>query len=124
MGGAVSLLRNGPHAVTVTPKVKVHGDYGTRLEDGEPVPVDRVSVQDFNATYEVGAEGNAQVSADIVIYGSGKPWPGGPHSTIRVESGGYAGLTFDQVGIAKRYDMSPRTSHWRVLASLRSTEAR
>ena len=35
----MSLLRNGPHAVTVTPKVKVHGDYGTRLEDGEPVRV-------------------------------------------------------------------------------------
>ena len=34
VGGAVSLLRNGPHAVTVTSKVKVRGDYGTRLEDG------------------------------------------------------------------------------------------
>ena len=119
----VSLLRNGPHAVTVTPKVKVRGDYGTRLEDGEPVRVERVRIQDFNASYETGTEGNTQVSADVVIYGTGA-WPGGPHSTIRVESGGHAGKTFDQTGDIKHHDDVPHIKHWRVLASLRSTEAR
>lgn len=119
----MSLLDRGPHAVTVTPKVKSEGAYGDRLVDGDPVRVERVTVQDFNATYEVGAEGNAQVSADIVIYGRGD-WPGGPHSTIRVEAGGHAGLVFDQVGIPKRYETSPRTAHYRVLASVRSVGAR
>ena len=116
-------LLNGPDSVTVTPKIKAEGDYGSRLVDGDPILVDRVAVQDFNQTYETGTEGNPQVSADIVIYGRGT-WPGGPHSTIRVESGGYAGMLFDQVGIPKRYTRSPRTAHYRVLASLRSTEAR
>ena len=119
----VSLLRNGPHAVTVTPKVKAHGDYGSRLEDGEPVRVERVRIQEFNASYETGAEGNTQVSADVAIYGTGA-WPGGPHSTIRVESGGHAGKVFDQTGDIKHYDDVPHIKHWRVLASLRSTEAR
>ena len=118
-------LLNGPDVVTVTPKVKVSGDYGTRLEDGESVRVAGVSVQDFNATYERGADGDVQVSADIVIYGpASNPWPGGPHSTIHVETGGYAGMAFDQQGIPKHYTRSPRTSHWRVLAAVRSTEAR
>lgn len=85
--------------------------------------MERVRIQDFNASYETGTEGNTQVSADVAIYGTGA-WPGGPHSTIRVESGGHAGKAFDQTGDIKHYDDVPHIKHWRVLASLRSTEAR
>ena len=50
-----------------------------------------------------------------VIYGRG-PWPGGPHSKIRVLNGpeGADDLTYQQAGSAVHYGASPMTAHYKV----------
>lgn len=120
-------LLDGPDSVTVTPKVKGEGDYGTRLVDGAPVRVDRVAVQPARGAAmsenETAYAAGDQVRVDLIVFGRGR-WPGGPHSTVRVETGPYAGLLFDQNGLPEMHARSRATAHYQVALTLRSTEVR
>lgn len=116
----MSLLDRGPHAVTVTPMVKVSDSMGTTIEPGTPVAVDNIAVQPVSAD-EAEALG-VQARTSYRVIGRG-PWPGGINSTVRVDAGPYAGRTFDQDGEARIYGMSPRTAHFDVLITSRGSEA-
>ena len=115
----MTLLDRGPHAVTVTPMVKVKDSMGTSIEPGDPVPVAGVAVQPMDAT-EAEALG-VQARTSYRVIGRG-PWPGGINSTVRIDTGPYAGRTFDQNGEARIYGMSPRTAHFDVLITSRGAE--
>lgn len=115
----MSLLDRGPHTVTVTPMVEVRDSMGTTLEPGAPVTVQRVAVQPLSAD-EAEALG-VQARTAYRVIGRG-PWPGGINSSIRVDTGPYAGRVFDQDGEARIYGMSPRTAHFDVAMTARGAE--
>lgn len=117
----MNLLSHGPHAVTVTPMVKITDSMGTSIEPGEPIEVTRVALQPVEAA-EAEALG-VQALTTYRVIGRGQ-WPGGIDSTVRVDSGPYAGRQFDQSGEARLYGMSPRTAHFDVLITSRYAEVK
>lgn len=112
-------LLNGPDAVTVTPMARVEDDYGSTVQPGTPVRVDRVTLQAGASREDDGR--HVQVDGRFVIFGRGV-WPGGPHSRVRVETGPYAGREFDQVAEAMHRYRSPATAHYEVHLTVRAVE--
>lgn len=115
----MNLLDRGPHAVTVTPMVTVEDSMGTSIGPGTPVAVPNVAVQPVDATEAESLGVQARTAYRIIGRG---PWPGGINSTVRVDTGPYAGRVFDQDGEARIYGMSPRTAHFDVLVTARGAE--
>lgn len=125
MGLAVSLLENGPHTVTVYPKVKTKNQYNSwDFVDGPPVVMNRVAVQPMGASptkpvsETVETDLTDQVRTNLRVIGIGS-WPGGPNSHVIVE-----GRDYDQKGEVAVFDMSPRTAHWMVILQARSVEVK
>lgn len=116
----VSLIRRGPHTVTVTPRERVQGSLGTTVVDGEPVTLRRVTVQSVSSS-EVRDMG---LTTEVVykVIGTGS-WPGGPLSRVSVDVGPHPG-EYDQQGEAVYHNMNPRTAHWVVRISRRGTEVK
>jgi len=113
-------LEEGPHTVEVTPMVVEDGPTGRRYVPGTPVVVGKVLVQPSSGS-ALRASETRTVEKGLfdetvrVIYGRG-PWPGGPHSKIRVLNGpeGADDLTYQQAGSAVHYGASPMTAHYKV----------
>lgn len=104
-------LLDGPHTVTVIPKVKRENAYGTyTLTDGDPIDVTRVNVHPFGAgTYGTLEGEGAEFNDQMVVKGRGT-WPGGIRSIIEFND-----EIYDQIGEAKYYTRgSRRTNHWLV----------
>lgn len=127
MVGAVSLLDRGPHTVTVQTMVRSRDGLGSTLAEGEQFTLAGVSVQPVEVSgagvqsMEDGARSGTQVRTTYRVIARG-PWPGGPHSRVRVDVGPMAGRWFDQSGEAREYVMSPRTSHVVVMMTVRNGE--
>lgn len=116
----VSLLRRGPHTVTVTPRVLIEGDLGSQPGDGEPVTIRNVSVQAVSSTERHSLGLTTEVVYKVI--GTGR-WPGGAISRVTVDVGPHPG-EYDQHGEATYYAMSPHTAHWVVRITRRGTEVR
>lgn len=117
----MSLLDNGPHTVTVIPRVAVKGTMGnTNYKDGVPVVIPRVSVQPLSSSER--SELGISTSESYKVIGRGD-WPGGALSKVRVNVGPVTGM-FDQSGPARVHGMSPRTAHYNVVITARGSEAK
>lgn len=121
----MSLLENGPHTVTVYPKVKTLSRYNSwDVVDGEPVVMHRVAVQPMGASptkpvsEDVETDIADQIRTNLRVIGVGT-WPGGPNSRVVVD-----GRDWDQKGEASVFTMSPRTAHWMVILQSRSVEVK
>ncbi|WP_172121388.1 hypothetical protein [Actinomyces faecalis] len=116
------LVERGPHTVTVTPTRVVDDGLGRVTEAGEPVTVTGVMVQPSSASASDLAR-NQVGSTSWRILGAGT-WPGGPYSTIRVDTGppGVQGRVLDQAGEALQRGSGHRTSHFVVTATARGAE--
>lgn len=113
-------LEEGPHTVEVTPMVVEDGPTGRRYVPGTPVVVSKVLVQPSSGS-ALRASETRTVEKGLfdetvrVVYGRG-PWPGGPHSKVRVLNGpeGADSTIFQQAGSAVHYGASPMTAHYKV----------
>lgn len=115
----MSLLDNGPHKITVIPKLESDDGYGSiTYEDGDPVDV-WGSVQSLSASEAETMGVQAQNSKIFITRG---PWPWALTSSIIWEGaqGEWPGRKWDQQGEAKNYDMSPRTAHVDVIFTSRT----
>lgn len=97
------LIDRGPHVVTVQPMRQADDRYGPGAweADGDPVQV-RGALQPAAET-ETAAPG---VQTDTQFTFITRRWPYGPHTRVV-----YDGREYEQLGEARRYRMSPRTSH-------------
>lgn len=116
-------LLDGPHTVTVIPKVKQKNAYGLyTLTDGDPIVVTRCNVHPFGAGTYGSLEGDgAEFNDQMTIKGrTPEVWPGGIRSTVI-----FNGEKFDQVGDAKYYQRgSRRTRHWLIRIKKQGTEVK
>lgn len=118
----MSLLDHGPHTVVVTPKVQEADGYGgSKYVDGDPVTIEGCSVQALTSDEKQTLNGSEVDATDRVIWRG--PWPGGPKSKVEWHDAVFnEDVTFNQVGIPRRYSMSPRTRHVDVLLQQVSAE--
>lgn len=121
-------LEHGPHTVEVTPMKAVESRTGRAWVPGTPVVVDRVLVQPSagNAMETRTARGALEDEASVYVMGTGREWPGGPHSRVRVLVGppAYQGLSLQQSGTAQQFSASPMTTHFKVRCDFEGTEAK
>lgn len=124
-------LENGPHTVEVTPMKPVEGRTGRTFQPLDPVVIDRVLVQPSAGNALRAAETRLSTGAltdETVthVQGTGRRWPGGPHSLVRILVGpdGYQGRTFQQSGEVLSYNASPMTTHFRVRIDAIGVDAR
>lgn len=124
-------LENGPHVVEVTVAVVTEGRTGRRYEPGEKYVVDKVLVQPsagnaLKATENRVIRGDLTDETTLKIMGTGRKWPGGPHSWVRVIKGppSLEGKTFQQAGEPLTYDASPMTRHFSVRCDTLGTVAK
>lgn len=115
----MSLLDNGPHAVTVTVMTGTKNQYnGWDLTPaGDPISVSGVSVQPVTDEEVASSGGTIEITSKRII-GRG-PWPGGVHSVVH-----WNGRDWDQQGEARIYGMSERTGHFDVIVHSRSSEVK
>lgn len=100
----MSLLDFPPHVVLVQPYKRADGRYGdTWVADGGPVQV-AGALQPQSA--EEAGSASLGLSADTTWLFLCRSWPYGPHARVT-----HDGREFEQVGEARRYRMSARTSH-------------
>lgn len=111
--------------MVVTPKIKQRNAYGEwDRVPGTPVTVAGVMVQPFEASGASGAQnersalGGPQADSQYRVTGRG-PWPGGTHSEVA-----WNGRIWDQVGEAKVYSVSRRTSHFDARIEVRTAEVK
>lgn len=123
-------LEDGPHTVEVTPMTVEDGPTGRRYVPGTPVIVGKVFVQPSSGSALRAAETRTVEKGLFdetvrAIYGRG-PWPGGPHSKVRVIKGpeGADGLTYQQAGSAVHYGASPMTAHFKVRIDATGVESK
>jgi len=111
----MSLLKRGPHVVTVTPMVESRDELGSTLEPGTPVTVGGCMVQPVSVSEQTLSLSEGANTVYRVL-GAG-PWPGGLNSAVHVDVGppGAQGWTFDQQGEAKTRSVSARTANFSVL---------
>lgn len=124
-------LENGPHVVEVTRAIVKEGRTGRRYERGETFIVDKVLVQPsagnaLKATENRVIRGDLTDETTLKIMGTGRVWPGGPHSWVKIIKGpdSLVGKTFQQAGEALTYDASPMTKHFSVRCDTLGVEAR
>lgn len=124
-------LENGPHVVEVTLAIVKEGRTGRRYERGQTITVDKVLVQPsagnaLKATENRVIRGDLTDETTLKIMGTGRVWPGGPHSWVKVIKGpdSLVGKTFQQAGEALTYDASPMTKHFSVRCDTLGTTAR
>lgn len=123
-------LEDGPHTVEVTPMTVEDGPTGRRYVPGTPVVVGKVFVQPSSGS-ALRASETRTVEKGLfdetvrVIYGRG-PWPGGPHSKIRVIKGpeDAEDPTYQQAGSAVHYGASPMTAHFKVRIDATGVESK
>ncbi|WP_237211820.1 hypothetical protein [Rothia nasimurium] len=117
----MGILSNLPHRCSVVPKTKVEGRHGVEMVDGEPIEVP-CFVQAVSAE-ELESEG-LQVATAYRVFATA--WPGGPYSTVIYEGdlGQWPGRRWSQVGEARRFGHSSRTSHYSVIISAKDAEAK
>ena len=121
-------LENGPHVVEVTLAVMEEGRTGRRLKRGQKFMVDKVLVQPVGSasksTEKRDGHGGLLDESAINVIGTGRKWPGGPHSWVKVIKGPLSieGKVFQQAGEALAYDASPMTRHFSVRCDSLGTE--
>ena len=111
----MSLFTTNPHRVQVRPATLVEGDLASRVALGDPITVDRVSIQPLGST-----ESETNSTDEYKVIGRGV-WPGGTHARITVITGPHKG-EYDQQGEAVVHGMSPRTEHYVVRLRRRGQE--
>lgn len=123
-------LENGPHTVEVTVMRCEEGRTGRKYVPDRKVVVDRVLIQPSAGNALKAAETRTSQKAlidetSLRIIGTGRRWPGGPHSLVKVLVGpsGYVGETFQQSGVPGVYAGSPMTAHFSVRVDALDTEA-
>jgi hypothetical protein len=124
-------LENGPHAVEVTVAIVSEGRTGRRYTPGETFYVDKVLVQPsagnaLKATENRAIRGDLTDETTLKIMGTGRKWPGGPHSWVKIIKGppSLEGKTFQQAGEPLTYDASPMTRHFSVRCDTLGTAAK
>lgn len=119
-----SLLRRGPHQVTVIPVEETTDKLGVTTRDGSPVTVTSVMIQPLSTTPTDQTDNDPGHSLWRVI-GPGT-WPGGACSRVRVDTGppGLTGRDLDQVGEALQRSCGHRTAHFTVTLRSRGRQVR
>jgi hypothetical protein len=117
----MSRLGDDNETVLVYVKEKTKTKYNTwKLTDGEPVVMEGVSIQPFNAGTQGNLEGPMEdrVNDQYQIRGPGV-WPGGMHSQVE-----WDGERYDQIGKAKQYRQGYFTKHFVVRIKARGAEVK
>jgi hypothetical protein len=117
----MSRLGDDNEDVIVIPKIGEKTKYNTwRRVDGEPVLMEGVSVQPFNAGTQGNLEGvmEDRVNDQFQIRGPGV-WPGGVHSQVE-----WRGKLYDQIGEPKQYRQGYFTKHFVVRIASRGAEVK
>lgn len=115
------MLTNGPHSVEVFPATVKEGRTGRIYEHHDGIVIDKVLIQPsagnaLKAAEIREADGDLTDETTFRVYGTGRVWPGGAHSLVKVLVGpvGYEGKTYQQSGEPVTYDASPMTRHFAV----------
>jgi hypothetical protein len=105
----MTLLDNGPHTLTVQPRVPVQTPHGVTMQaDGDPVVI-RGIMQPYSAAQST-VDGKVTLTQRRWL---SRTWVGDSNSLIT----SYDGMVWELSGDPQQYQSSPGTQHWEVVLS-------